>query len=188
MFRTAKLVALLQIHPEQGRITEPFAKWRKRDGVEDARMGPKPDRFAFEHIFGHVRADHQIEHRLTKVKPPRTSGQVERMNRTIKEATVTRCHYDTHAQLKTRLNDFIKAYNSARLLKRLQGLTPYKYICKIWTNEPERFSVNPFRHNVGLNTQYRMTLSYWFRKKDRIREAMQNIEWCPGPDLNRHGR
>ena len=94
----------------------------------------KPDRFAFEHIFDRVCADHQIEHRLTKVNPPWTNGQVERMNRTIKEATVQRYHYDTHAQLKTHLNDFIKAYNSARRLKRRQGLTPYEYICKIWTN------------------------------------------------------
>jgi hypothetical protein len=29
-----------------------------------------------------------IEHRLTKIKHPWTNGQVERMNRTIKEATV----------------------------------------------------------------------------------------------------
>jgi|HubBroStandDraft_6_1064221.scaffolds.fasta_scaffold1056493_2 biofilm PGA synthesis N-glycosyltransferase PgaC len=26
--------------------------------------------------------------------------------------------------------------------------------CKIWTNEPERFTVNPFQHNVGLNGGY----------------------------------
>jgi hypothetical protein len=29
--------------------------------------------------------------------PPWTNGQVERMNRTIKEATVKRYHYDSHA-------------------------------------------------------------------------------------------
>ena len=112
----------------------------------------KPNRSAFQHIFDRVCADHQIEHRLTKVNPPWTNGQVERMNRTIKEATVKRYHYDTHAQLNTHLNDFITAYNYARRLKRLQGMTPVEYICKIWTNEPERFSVNPFQHNVGLNS------------------------------------
>ncbi|MGH6834980.1 MAG: hypothetical protein ACREC9_05395, partial [Methylocella sp.] len=31
------------------------------------------------------------------------------------------------------------------------GLTPYEYICKIWTKEPDRFKVDPFQHNVGLN-------------------------------------
>ena len=35
-----------------------------------------------------------IEHRLTKPNHPWTNGQVERMNRTIKEATVKRYHYD----------------------------------------------------------------------------------------------
>lgn len=42
---------------------------------------------------------HGIEHRLTKPNHPWTNGQVERMNRTIKEATVKRFHYDSHEQL-----------------------------------------------------------------------------------------
>jgi len=37
-----------------------------------------------------------IEHRLTKPNHPWTNGQVERMNRTIKDATVKRFHYDSH--------------------------------------------------------------------------------------------
>ena len=48
-----------------------------------------------------------IEHRLTKPNHPWTNGQVERMNRTIKEATVKRYHYDNHEQLRTHLADFI---------------------------------------------------------------------------------
>ena len=35
------------------------------------------------------------------------------MNRTIKEATVKRFHYDDHDQLRRHLQDFIDAYNSA---------------------------------------------------------------------------
>ena len=38
-----------------------------------------------------------------------TNGQVERMNRTIKEATVKRYHYDSHTQLRQHLQDFIDA-------------------------------------------------------------------------------
>jgi hypothetical protein len=41
------------------------------------------------------------------------NGQVERMNRTIKEATVQRYHYDTHAQLERHLDDFVTATISA---------------------------------------------------------------------------
>jgi len=112
----------------------------------------KQDTSAFEHIFDRVCRENSIDHRLTKVNHPWTNGQVERMNRTIKEATVKRYHYDTHAQLETHLNDFIATYNYARRLKTLQGLTPFEYICKIWTSEPERFRVNPTHHTLGLNT------------------------------------
>ncbi len=48
-----------------------------------------------------------IEHRLTKPNHPWTNGQVERMNRTIKDATVKRFHYETHDQLRTHLADFL---------------------------------------------------------------------------------
>jgi transposase InsO family protein len=90
-----------------------------------------------------------IEHRLTKPNHPWTNGQVERMNRTIKEATVKRYHYDSHEQLRTHLSDFLDAYNYARRLKTLSGLTPYEFICKIWTSEPDRFIFNQM---PGLNT------------------------------------
>jgi hypothetical protein len=53
-----------------------------------------------------------------------TNGQVERMNRTIKDATVKRYHDDEHAQLERHLTDFIAAYNFGRRLKTLKGLTP----------------------------------------------------------------
>jgi len=74
------------------------------------------------------------------------------MNRTLKEATVKRYHYDTHDQLKMHLSDFVDAYNYARRLKTLNGLTPFEYICKIWASEPERFKINPTHHKMGLNT------------------------------------
>jgi transposase InsO family protein len=45
---------------------------------------------AWMHIFDRVCQEHEIEHRLTKVNHPWTNGQVERMNRTIKDATVKR--------------------------------------------------------------------------------------------------
>ena len=92
-----------------------------------------------------------IEHRLTKIKHPWTNGQVERMNRTIKEATVQRYHYDRHDQLEAHLAAFINAYNYARRLKTLKGLTPYEYICKCWTSQPERFKLNPLQKMPGPN-------------------------------------
>jgi transposase InsO family protein len=61
--------------------------------------------------------EHGIEHRLTKIKHPWTNGQVERINRTIKEAIVKRYHYQQHQQLQRHLSTFIDAYNFARRLK-----------------------------------------------------------------------
>ena len=103
------------------------------------------------HSFELACADLNIEHRLTKPRHPWTNGQVERMNRTIKDATVKRFHYDNHAQLRQHMTDFIEAYNFGRRLKTLRGLTPYEFICKIWTNETERFRLNPIHQMPGLN-------------------------------------
>jgi len=104
------------------------------------------------HMFDMRCNENGIEHRLTKIKHPWTNGQVERMNRTIKEATVKRYHYDSHQQFEAHLENFVNAYNFGRRLKTLKGLTPYEYICKIWTIEPERFKLNPIHQTPGLNT------------------------------------
>jgi transposase InsO family protein len=90
-----------------------------------------------------------IDHRLTKPKHPWTNGQVERMNRTLTEATVKRFFYQTHDQLRRHLTDFVAAYNFARRLKTLKGLTPYEYICALWTKEPHRFKLNPHHLSLG---------------------------------------
>jgi transposase InsO family protein len=66
------------------------------------------------HPFDRICLRHGIGHRLTQPNHPWTNGQVERMNRTIKEATVKRFFYDTHEQLKAHLSHFIAAYNFAR--------------------------------------------------------------------------
>lgn len=103
------------------------------------------------HAFEYACAQNDIDHRLTKPRHPWTNGQVERMNRTLKDATVRRYYYDTHDQLRGHLGDFLTAYNFARRLKTLRGLTPYEYICKVWTTEPERFRLNPIHQMPGLN-------------------------------------
>ncbi len=103
------------------------------------------------HAFEFACAQNHIDHRLTKPRHPWTNGQVERMNRTIKQATVKRYHYDSHDQLRGHLHDFVRAYNFGRRLKTLKGLTPYEAICKAWTNEPTRFRLDPLHQMPGLN-------------------------------------
>jgi transposase InsO family protein len=104
------------------------------------------------HMFDKRCRENGIEHRFTKINHPWTNGQVERMNRTIKDATVKRFHYDDHDQLRQHLDDFMAAYNFGRRLKTLNGLTPYEFICKVWTKQPNRFRLDPIHQMPGLNT------------------------------------
>jgi len=107
---------------------------------------------AFTHIFERVCREHHIEHRKTKVKHPWTNGQVERMNRTLKDATVKTFTYQTHAQLKVHLQAYLMAYNFAKRLKALQGSTPWQFILKKWTTQSQSFNINPNHFFLGLNT------------------------------------
>jgi transposase InsO family protein len=78
------------------------------------------------HRFDQICRANGIEHRLTKPnQPPWTNGQVERMNRTLKEATVNRYHYDTDEQLRAQ-------------------------ICNAWTKETARFTLDPIQQMPGL--------------------------------------
>jgi len=104
------------------------------------------------HAFEYACAQSRIDHRLTKPRHPWTNGQVERMNRTLKEATVKRFHYETHEQLRSHLADFVNAHNFGRRLKTLKGLTPYEAICKAWTAERKQFTLDPLHQMPGLNT------------------------------------
>ncbi len=50
------------------------------------------------HLFERACRRYSIEHRLTQPNHPWTNGQAERMNRTIREATVRRFHDESHAR------------------------------------------------------------------------------------------
>lgn len=106
-----------------------------------------------DHPFERVCLRHGIEHRLTKPNHLWTNGQVERMNRTIKEATVRTYHSDGHEQLRQHLNCFLAAYNFGKRLKTLGGLTPCQFICSRWQKEPDRLISNPPHLSPGLNME-----------------------------------
>ncbi|MEW9613376.1 IS481 family transposase [Shinella sp. S4-D37] len=129
-------------------FTDPTGDGWTPDDIKAMRAENLPFRC---HAFEAACADLDVEHRLTKPRHPWTNGQVERMNRTIKDATVKRFHYDSHDQLRRHMTDFIDAYNFGRRLKTLRGLTPYEFICKVWTTEPERFTIDPIHQMPGLN-------------------------------------
>ena len=102
------------------------------------------------HAFDRYCAAAGIEHRRTKVAHPWTNGQVERMNRTVKEATVQRYFYQSQQELNEHLQCFLAAYNGAKRLKKLRGQTPYEFICAEYEKNPSTFKFNPNHDLVGL--------------------------------------
>lgn len=78
------------------------------------------------------------------------------MDRTIKASSrrdeaVKRYYYESSDQLRQHLDTFVQAYNYARRLKTLKGLTPYEFICRRWGTEPDRFKFDPLHQMPGLN-------------------------------------
>ncbi|MCJ2105996.1 IS481 family transposase, partial [Methylobacterium sp. E-041] len=46
----------------------------------------------------------------------------------------------------------LDAYNFARRLKTLRGLTPYEAICRAWADNPDRFRYDPTHLTSGLHS------------------------------------
>jgi len=101
------------------------------------------------HLFAAVCQQNGIEHRCTQVAHPWTNGQVERMNRTLKEATVKRYHYTTVAELNTHLQTFLQAYNQGKRLKKLRGKTPYEFMLAEYAKNPGIFIPDPTHDFLG---------------------------------------
>jgi transposase-like protein len=127
------------------------------NGIQFTHHGHHSNTFA--HIFERVCQENDIEHRKTQVKHPWTNGQVERMNRTLKEATVQTFYYATHHELKEHLHSYLMAYNFAKRLKALKGLTPWQFILNQWTSHPHFFHTHPNHFSLGLNTDGKLLQS-----------------------------
>jgi hypothetical protein len=79
------------------------------------------------------------------------------MNRTIKEATIKRYHYDSHALLTAHLHDFIDACNYGRCGETLKGLPPPERVegriyLQNMDNRTGQITLNPTHQMTLLNT------------------------------------
>ena len=81
----------------------------KHSAAAEMRLTIKTGQIFRSHAFELACAQLDIDHRLTNPCHPRTNGQVERMNRTIKETTVRSYRDESHDQLRDRLAPFVAA-------------------------------------------------------------------------------
>ena len=88
------------------------------------RHADRPTARSMTHMCGMRCGKTGLEHRPTKARHAWTSGQGERMNRTIKDAAVKRVHRDGRARLEADLDTVIGACTHGRRLRTPRRLTP----------------------------------------------------------------
>ncbi len=104
------------------------------------------------HKFDVECKDDEIEHRLTAPYTPQTNAMVERVNGTIKNATIKAEEYDNIDDVKKDLNKFLIYYNFNRrhgsLRKELKVRTPFDAVQSWFQTKPEIFKILPdvFQH------------------------------------------
>src|SRR5919106_2578427 len=104
------------------------------------------------HTFDRVCAEHGITHKLTKRYHPWTNGQAERMNRTVKQATIKAFHHPDLEALKAHVLAFVTAYDFAKHLKALRWRTPFQAVLDAWTKDPSIFRIDPHHLIPGPHT------------------------------------
>jgi hypothetical protein len=123
----------------------------KGSSTPDIKVAIKRGEIFRAHAFELTCARNDIEHRLTKPPLDEWPGREDEPH-AQGSYRARRYYYDSHDRLRAHLKTFLDAYNFAKRLKTLKGLTPFEYICKLWTEQPYRFNVNPTHHMAGPNS------------------------------------
>lgn len=121
------------------------------NGIQFVQHDRRTERGFVDHIFGAMGSANDIEHRQTKPYHPWTNRQVERMVRTIRDATVKSFHYASITDLRCHVRDWLLAYNYAKQLKALRFRTPFEAIRQLSENKPEIFTRTPDHDMLGPN-------------------------------------
>ena len=100
-----------------------------------------------KHKFDVECTQDNIEHRLTAPYTPQTNGMVERVNGTIKNATIKAEDYTNIQEVTKELNKFLIYYNFNRrhgsLRKELKVRTPFDAVQSWFQTKPEIFKILP---------------------------------------------
>jgi transposase-like protein len=106
------------------------------------------------HQFDMACIEGHIDHRLTAPATPKTNGMVERVNGTIKDATIKVLTYKNEAELKADLDKFLVYYNLNRrhgsLKRELKVRTPFEAIQCWYRMNPEIFIKSPDMFRADL--------------------------------------
>jgi hypothetical protein len=137
------------------------AKWKKRSGVQDAPMGPKQPSSTVLNREDEALLIAFRKHTLLPLDACLYALQAtlphlprSALQRCPQRHGISRLPDSDPSALKEPLYAFLMAYNFAKRLKTLRGLTPDEYICQCWHKEPDYLTVNPCHHTLGRNTAY----------------------------------
>jgi transposase InsO family protein len=111
------------------------------------RFVAKGKKVSGNHKFDKWCAKEEIDHRLTAPRTPKTNGMVERVNGTIKNATVKSTTYSNLEEMTKHLFGFLIFYNFERrhssLKKELKVKTPFDAVIEWYRIKPEIFNETP---------------------------------------------
>ena len=111
------------------------------------RFVAKGKKVSGNHKFDKWCAKEDIDHRLTAPRTPKTNGMVERVNGTIKNATVKCTTYSCLEEMTKNLFGFLIFYNFERrhssLKKELKVKTPFDAVVEWYRIKPEIFNETP---------------------------------------------
>lgn len=121
----------------------------------------KKNKASGNHGFDKSCIESNIEHRLTAPFTPKTNGMVERVNGTIKNATVKVLTYKNEAELKADLDKFLVYYNLNRrhgsLRRELKVRTPFEALQCWYRINPDIFRKSPDMFQADLLKNYGTT-------------------------------
>ena len=91
-------------------------------------FGTKSSSKKMQHPFERMLIEMGIKHRYTKPYRPQTNGKIERFWRTIEEDMLCDTCYDSEAELKEELLQYLYYYNHERTHQGIDGKTPVEFL------------------------------------------------------------